>query len=94
MRRSFLMYREESQYMNKKRGATKSMVVKFYNEPQIRALRIKHQRSATVPLPAVFSKLPPSMGSFSTPSFNDAAMLGEGVKAFVVTLPDGSGYCK
>ena len=80
--------------MDRKRGATKSMVVKFYNEPQLRALRVKHQRSATVPLPTLFSKLPPSIGSFSSPPFNEASMLGEGLKVFVVSLPDGSGYCK
>lgn len=78
-----------------KRGANKPMVVKFYNEPQMRTLRAKHQRSATVPLPSFFNKLPPSIGSFTAPVASEAAlMIGEGAKVFVLTLPDGSGYCK
>lgn len=80
--------------MDKKKGADKPLVVKFYNDPQIRALRMKHQWSTTVPLPAVFSKLPPSVGSISPRSANEVLLLGEGVKTFVLTLPDGSGYCR
>lgn len=85
--------REESLYMDKNRGADRPMVVKFYNEAHIRTLRMKHQRSATVPLPTFFSKLPPSVCSFSSPAANEALMIGEGVRVFVLTLPDGSGYC-
>lgn len=70
------------------------MVVKFYHEPQLRTLRAKHQRSATVPLSTLVGKLPPNVGSFSSPSFHEASMLGEGLKVFVLSLPDGSGYCK
>ena len=81
--------------MDKKRGADRPIVVKFYNETQLRALRIKHQRSSTVPLPSIFKKLPPSINStFSKPMFNEATLLGEGGKVFVLTLPDGSGGCK
>ena len=69
--------------------------MKFYNDPQIRTLRTKsHQRSATFPMPAVFSKLPPSVTSFATPTPNEALLIGEGLTVFVLTLPDGSGYCK
>ena len=91
---SFSLSREESHYIDLKRGANKPLVIKFYNEPQVRALRNKHQRSATVPLPACISKLPPSMGKFSAPAFSEASLLGEGLKVFVLSLPDGSGFCK
>ena len=77
--------------MDKKNGADKAMVVKFYNKPH--HVRTKHQRSATVPLPTIFSKLPPSVASFSTPVANEAMMIGDGA-VFVLSLPDGSGYCK
>ena len=55
---------------------------------------MKHQRSATFPLPAVFSKLPPSVASFMLPSANEALLIGEGLKVFVLLLPDGSTCCK
>ena len=80
--------------MDKQRGATKSLVVKFYSDPRIRTLRVKHHRALTVPLPAFFKKLPPSMGSFSSHAANEALMIGEGMKLFVLTLPDGSGHCR
>ena len=86
--------REESKHLDKKKGADKPLVVKFYNDPQLRSLRLKHQRSSTVPLPASFSKLPPSIGNISPPSASDVLLLGEGVKTFILTLPDGSGYCR
>ena len=89
-----LLYREEAKHLDKKKGADKALVVKFYNDPQLRTLRMKHQRSSTVPLPAVFSKLPPSIGTISPPAANEVLLLGEGVKTFVLTLPDGSGYCR
>jgi len=87
-------FREEARHLDRKKGADKPLVVKFYNDPQIRNLRMKHQRSTTVPLPAAISKLPPSIGSISSPGANEVLMLGEGIKAFILTLPDGSGYCK
>ena len=90
--------REEAFFMERKRGADKPMVVKFYNEAQIRSFRSKHQRSSTVPMPTIFKKLPPSIGgSFTTTpaTNNDALMIGgEQAKTFVLTLPDGSGYIK
>ena len=70
-------------------------MVKFYNDPQTRTLRSKHQRSASFPLPAILGKLPPSVASFSTPIANEAHLIGDKiVKVFVVVLPDGSGHCK
>ena len=80
--------------MEKNHGADKPMVVKFYSEPHLRSLRSKHQRSATVPLPTLLGKLPPSIGNFSSPAANEVLMIGEGAKVFVLTLPDGSGGCK
>lgn len=80
--------------MAKQRGEDGPLVVKFYNDPQTRTLRSKHQRSATFPLPAVLSKLPPSVASFSTPGANEALLVGEGSRVFILVLPDGSGYCK
>lgn len=80
--------------MAKQRGEDGPLLTKFYNDPQMRTLRSKHQRSATFPLPTVLSKLPPSVANFSTPSANEALLIGEGLKVFVLVLPDGSGYCK
>ena len=87
-------YREEAKLIAKQRGEDGPLVVKYYNDPQIRTVRMKHQRSATFPLPAVFSKLPPSVASFMLPSANEALLIGEGLKVFVLVLPDGSTCCK
>ena len=79
----------------KQRGEDGPLTVKFYSDPQNRSIRLKHQRSSTFPLPAVLSKLPPSsLTSFSKHSMNDAHLVGEGLKTFLLVLPDGSGYCK
>ena len=82
--------------MAKQQGVDGPLVVKFFNDPQIKALRSKHQRSATFPLPAVFNKLPPSLSVTSVPgqSVHEAKLIGEGPTVFVLLLPDGSGYCK
>ncbi len=89
------IYRQEEKIVAKQKGQDGPLVVKFYNDPQMRSLRTKgHQRAATFPMPSFFSKLPPSVASFSTPTPNDALLIGEGLKVFVLTLPDGSGYCK
>ena len=86
--------REEAKLIARQRGEDGPLVVKFYNDPQIRTLRLKHQRSATFPLPAVFSKLPPSVASFMLPSANEALLIGEGLRLFVLVLPDGSACSK
>lgn len=88
--------RDESKLLARQRYEDGPLVVKLYNNPHLRALRSKHQRSSTVPLPAVLSKLPPSIATFSTPTTNDALIIGagEGLTVFVLVLPDGSGYCK
>ena len=88
------IYREEAKLMAKQRGEDGPLIVKFYNDPRIRTLRLKHQRSATYPLLSKLSKLPPSVTSFSTPTTNEALLIGEGLRVFVLVLPDGSGYCK
>lgn len=80
--------------MAKQRGEDGPLIVKFYNDPKMRTLRSKHQRSATFPLPSVLHKLPPSMANFSTPTANEASLIGEGLKLFVLRLPDGSGNFK
>ena len=90
-----LLYREEEKIIAKQKGEDGPLFVKFYNDPRMRTLRTKgHQRAATFPMPTVFTKLPPSIASFSTPAPNDALLIGEGLTVFVLTLPDGSGYCK
>ena len=80
--------------MARQRGEEGPLLVKFYNDPQIRSLRSKHQRSSTFPMPAVLSKLPPSLTSFALPTANEALMIGEGPRVLVLILPDGSGHCK
>lgn len=87
--------REEARLVAKQRGEDGLLVVKFYNDPQIRTLRLKHQRSSTYPLSSVLSKLPPSVAaSFSTHATDEAMLIGEALTVFVLVLPDGSGYCK
>ena len=80
--------------MAKQQGVDGPLVVKFFNDPLIKTLRSKHQRSATFPLPAAFSKLPLSLTGFSGQSVHEAKLIGEGPTVFVLMLPDGSGYCK
>ena len=80
--------------MAKQQGVDGPLVVKFFNDPRMKNLRSKHQRSATFPLPAVFGKLPPNMTGFSIQPVQEAKLIGEGLTVFVLMLPDGSGYCK
>ena len=80
----------------KQQGADGSLLVKFYSDSHTRSLRSKHQRSATFPIPAILSKLPPSMTSFTAPSTagGDAMMIGEGPQLAILIHPDGSGHAK
>ena len=80
----------------KQQGADGSLLVKFYSDSHTRSLRSKHQRSATFPIPAILSKLPPSMTSFTAPSTagGDAMMIGEGPQLAILVHPDGSGHAK
>ena len=83
--------------MARQQGVDSPLVVKFFNDPQIKTLRSKHQRSATFPLPAVFSKGTPSLSGATGvhgQSVQEAKLIGEGPTVFVLMLPDGSGYCK
>ena len=83
--------------MAKQQGVDGPLVVKFFNDPQIKTLRSKHQRSATFPLPAVFSKGLPGLSGVTGvhgQSIQEAKLIGEGPTVFVLMLPDGSGYCK
>ena len=88
--------REEEKMLAKQRNADGPLIVKFYSNPQTRSLRSKHQRSATFPLPAVLSKLPPSVANFTTPGVasGDVMMIGEGAELAVLIMPDGSGHAK
>ena len=91
------VFRDEEKLVAKQQGMDGPLVVKFFNDPQIKALRSKHQRSATFPLPAVFSKLPLSVSGVTGvtgQSVQEAKLIGEGPIVFVLMLPDGSGYCK
>ena len=80
----------------KQKNADGPLVVKFYSDPQTRSLRSKHQRSATFPLPAVLTKLPPSVANFTTPGVasGDVMMIGAGPELAVLIHPDGSGHAK
>lgn len=87
--------REETLLTAKLRGEDGPLVICHYKDSHARSLRGgKHQRSSTVPLPTVFSKLPPSLATFSTPGQNDSLLSNEGVAICLLQLPDGSGFCR
>ena len=88
--------RDEEKLVAKQQGVDGPLVVKFFNDPQIKSLRSKHQRSATFPLSPVFNKLPPSLVSPNSTGqlVHEAKLIGDGPTVFVLLLPDGTGYCK
>ena len=79
----------------KLRGEDGQLVAKYYSDAHSRSLRGgRHHRAASFPLPAILTKLPPSIASFTSPGSHEAFQVNNGLSLCLLQLPDGSGYVK
>lgn len=87
--------RQEAQALAHLRGEDGKLIVRYYSDTHNKMQQRRHQRSSTFPLPKIFSKLPPSLSpSTHAPSAQEEFFFGEGLRLFLIVLPDSSGFCK
>ena len=86
--------REESRLTAKLRGEDGPLIVRYYSDSYSRSFRGTRQRVSSLPLPAVLSKLPPSLATFSSLGQQENILINEGLQLCLLQLPDSSGFCK